>query len=123
MTTPALLAPTRRRTGAVRRARRYRRTSEPAQASFLELFFDLVLVFALLGVVTRVVPDFLSDDVHQQWMSLPNMIVLALPLLWLWTTTASCCSASPSRTPDTHPADRPRPRPRPRSGDGSREGW
>jgi hypothetical protein len=34
---------------------------ESRQANFLELFFDLVLVFALIGVVSRVVPDLLSD--------------------------------------------------------------
>ncbi|MET8312010.1 low temperature requirement protein A [Micromonospora sp. NPDC005173] len=77
------------------------RPSEPAQAgsilrgeedaqqvSFLELFFDLVLVFALLGVVSRMVPDLLSDDVRLRWLSLLDTAVLALPLLWLWTTTA-----------------------------------
>ncbi|MFE9695231.1 low temperature requirement protein A, partial [Micromonospora sp. NPDC005806] len=58
------------------------------QASFLELFFDLVLVFALVGVVSRIVPDLLSDNVRLRWLSLLYTIVLALPLLWLWTTTA-----------------------------------
>ncbi|WBB67610.1 low temperature requirement protein A [Micromonospora sp. WMMD812] len=77
------------------------RASEPAQtggimrgeedaqqASFLELFFDLVLVFALVGVVSRMVPDLLSDNVGARWLSLLYTVVLALPLLWLWTTTA-----------------------------------
>ncbi|MEU6075882.1 low temperature requirement protein A [Micromonospora sp. NPDC047074] len=77
------------------------RSSEPArggsilrgeedarQASFLELFFDLVLVFALTGVVSRMVPDLLSGDVRLQWLALVYTLVLALPLLWLWTTTA-----------------------------------
>ncbi|MEU1688930.1 low temperature requirement protein A [Micromonospora sp. NPDC005707] len=58
------------------------------QASFLELFFDLVLVFALVGVVSRMGPDLLSDDVGVRWLSLLYAAVLALPLLWLWTTTA-----------------------------------
>ncbi|MFG2108653.1 low temperature requirement protein A [Micromonospora chersina] len=58
------------------------------QASFLELFFDLVLVFALVGVVSRIVPDLLSDNVRLRWQSLLYTVVLALPLLWLWTTTA-----------------------------------
>ncbi|MFG3604637.1 low temperature requirement protein A [Micromonospora chersina] len=61
---------------------------ESRQANFLELFFDLVLVFALIGVVSRVVPDLLSDDVRLRWLSLLYTVVLALPLLWLWTTTA-----------------------------------
>lgn len=77
------------------------RSSEPAltggilrgeedaqQVSFLELFFDLVLVFALVGVVSRMVPDLLSDNVRLRWLSLLDTVVLALPLLWLWTTTA-----------------------------------
>ncbi|SIS02667.1 low temperature requirement protein A [Micromonospora avicenniae] len=58
------------------------------QASFLELFFDLVLVFALVGVVSRMGPDLLSDNVGVRWLSLQYTVVLALPLLWLWTTTA-----------------------------------
>ncbi|WBB67011.1 low temperature requirement protein A [Micromonospora sp. WMMD812] len=58
------------------------------QVSFLELFFDLVLVFALLGVVSRMVPDLLSDNLRLQWMAPLDLIVLALPLLWVWTTTA-----------------------------------
>ncbi|MFI7279075.1 low temperature requirement protein A [Micromonospora chersina] len=53
----------------------------------MELFFDLVLVFALIGVVSRMVPDLLSDDNRVRWLSLLYTIVLALPLLWLWTTT------------------------------------
>ncbi|MEU9741033.1 low temperature requirement protein A [Micromonospora chersina] len=77
------------------------RSSEPAptgsillgeedsrQASFLELFFDLALVFALTGVVSRIVPDLLSDSVMMRWRALLETVVLALPLLWLWTTTA-----------------------------------
>ncbi|MBQ1072675.1 low temperature requirement protein A [Micromonospora sp. C31] len=62
------------------------------QANFLELFFDLVLVFALKGVVDRVTPDLLSDDLVIRWASLLYALVLALPLLWLWTTTAHITS-------------------------------
>ncbi|SCG60978.1 low temperature requirement protein A [Micromonospora inositola] len=58
------------------------------QASFLELFFDLVLVFALIGVIGRMVPDLLSDNVGVRWLALLYTVVLVLPLLWLWTTTA-----------------------------------
>ncbi|MFC0505234.1 low temperature requirement protein A [Micromonospora costi] len=61
------------------------------QASFLELFFDLVLVFALVGVVSRMVPDLLSGSVRH-WMSLLYPVVMALPLLWLWTTTTHITS-------------------------------
>ncbi|MEV0156069.1 low temperature requirement protein A [Micromonospora sp. NPDC050686] len=70
---------------------------ESRQANFLELFFDLVLVFALIGVVSRVVPDLLSDDVRLRWLSLLYTVVLALPLLWLWTTTAYITSRFSSR--------------------------
>ncbi|MFG2101000.1 low temperature requirement protein A [Micromonospora echinaurantiaca] len=62
------------------------------QANFLELFFDLVLVFALNGVVTRVVQDLFSESVWVRWLSLLYTVVLALPLLWLWTTTAHITS-------------------------------
>lgn len=62
------------------------------QANFLELFFDLVLVFALNGVVTRVVQDLFSESVWTRWLSLLYTVVLALPLLWLWTTTAHITS-------------------------------
>ncbi|MGY0003912.1 low temperature requirement protein A [Micromonospora sp. I033] len=58
------------------------------QANFLELFFDLVLVFALIGVVSRMVPELLSDDVNQRSLSLVFTSILALPLLFVWTTTA-----------------------------------
>ncbi|WP_433283825.1 low temperature requirement protein A [Micromonospora sp. CA-244673] len=57
------------------------------QVSFLELFFDLALVFALVGVVSRMVPDLLSPNLGLRWRSLLYTVVLALPLLWLWTTT------------------------------------
>ncbi|WP_341717725.1 low temperature requirement protein A [Micromonospora sp. FIMYZ51] len=62
------------------------------QANFLELFFDLVLVFALNGVVTRVVQDLLSGNSGQRWLALLYLVVLALPLLWLWTTTTHITS-------------------------------
>ncbi len=56
------------------------------QASFLELFFDLVLVFALIGVVSRLVPELLAEEVD--WRSVVFTGILALPLLYLWATTA-----------------------------------
>nr|WP_161556659.1 low temperature requirement protein A [Micromonospora acroterricola] len=62
------------------------------QANYLELFFDLVLVFALNGVVTRIVPSLTSEDVATRWPSLFATVVLALPLLWLWTTTGHITS-------------------------------
>ena len=56
------------------------------QASFLELFFDLVLVFALIGVVSRLVPELLAEE--GDWRSVVFTGILALPLLYLWATTA-----------------------------------
>lgn len=57
------------------------------QADYLELFFDLVLVFSLNGVVSRIAPSLSNADLSVRWASLFETVVLALPLIWLWTTT------------------------------------
>lgn len=62
------------------------------QANFLELFVDLVLVFALAGVVSRVVQDIIADDRVVRWRSLIYLLVLSMPLIWLWITTAHITS-------------------------------
>ncbi|MEU6072808.1 low temperature requirement protein A [Micromonospora sp. NPDC047074] len=62
------------------------------QANFLELFVDLVLVFALSGVVSRIVRDLSGDSMLARWRSLAYLLVLALPLIWLWITTAHITS-------------------------------
>ncbi|MEU0076293.1 low temperature requirement protein A [Micromonospora tulbaghiae] len=62
------------------------------QANFLELFFDLVLVFALIAVTHRVVVDLSSQSATLRWLALLHGLVLALPMLWLWTTTAEITS-------------------------------
>ncbi|SCL14502.1 Low temperature requirement protein LtrA [Micromonospora nigra] len=62
------------------------------QADYLELFFDLVLVFALNGLVNRIVPALTTDDLNVRWAALFQTVVLALPLLWLWTTTGHITS-------------------------------
>jgi low temperature requirement protein LtrA len=64
------------------------RREDVRQANFLELFVDLVLVFALAGVVSRVVRDIVSEDIVVRWRSMAYLLVLALPLIWLWVTTA-----------------------------------
>ncbi|WP_428961217.1 low temperature requirement protein A [Micromonospora fluostatini] len=69
------------------------------RANFLELFFDLVLVFALLGVVSRVVVDLTADDLTQQWAGLSYVVVLVLPIMWLWTTTSHITSRFDPRRP------------------------
>ncbi|MGC4795950.1 low temperature requirement protein A [Micromonospora saelicesensis] len=68
------------------------RREDVRQANFLELFVDLVLVFALSGVVTRVARDATAVDRVVQWRSLAYLLVLALPLIWLWITTAHITS-------------------------------
>ncbi|MEO3778280.1 low temperature requirement protein A [Micromonospora sp. B11E3] len=73
------------------------RREDVRQANFLELFVDLVLVFALAGVVSRVTRDIVSDDLVIRWRAMAYLLVLALPLLWLWTTTAQITSCSTPR--------------------------
>ncbi|MCW3819096.1 low temperature requirement protein A [Micromonospora sp. DR5-3] len=68
------------------------RREDVRQANFLELFVDLVLVFALAGVVNRVARDIVSDDVLARWRAMAYMLVLSLPLIWLWITTAHITS-------------------------------
>ncbi|WP_176738384.1 low temperature requirement protein A [Micromonospora pallida] len=69
-----------------------RHREDVRQANFLELFVDLVLVFALSGVVSRVVRDITADEVLVRVRSLGYLLVLALPLIWLWITTAHITS-------------------------------
>ncbi|WP_210405982.1 low temperature requirement protein A [Micromonospora sp. MH33] len=68
------------------------RREDVRQANFLELFVDLVLVFALAGVVSRVARDIVSEDVVVRWRSIAFLPVLSLPLIWLWITTAHITS-------------------------------
>ncbi|WP_200215268.1 low temperature requirement protein A [Micromonospora coerulea] len=68
------------------------RREDVRQANFLELFVDLVLVFALAGVVSRVARDIVSEDVVVRWRSMAYLLVLSLPLMWLWITTAHITS-------------------------------
>lgn len=68
------------------------RREDVRQANFLELFVDLVLVFALSRVVSRVLRDATAEDPVVQWRSLAYLLVLSLPLIWLWITTAHITS-------------------------------
>ncbi|MFI7513488.1 low temperature requirement protein A [Micromonospora echinofusca] len=73
---------------------------EKRRADFVELFFDLVLVFALSVAVSRVAPDLTSDMFTRQWAGLLYVLVLVLPILWLWTTTSHITSRfDPRRRP------------------------
>ncbi|MFF5074316.1 low temperature requirement protein A [Micromonospora olivasterospora] len=75
------------------------RREDVRQANFLELFVDLVLVFALAGVVARVARDIVSQDVVIRWRSMAYLLVLSLPLIWVWTTTAQVTSWFDPRRP------------------------
>ncbi|MFG2053972.1 low temperature requirement protein A [Micromonospora sp. NPDC048930] len=68
------------------------RREDVRQANFLELFVDLVLVFALAGVVSRVARDIVSEDIVARWRAMAYLVVLTLPLIWLWITTAHITS-------------------------------
>ncbi|MFU8873431.1 low temperature requirement protein A [Micromonospora sp. SL4-19] len=68
------------------------RREDVRQANFLELFVDLVLVFALAGVVSRVGQELVSHDIVVRWRAMAYMLVLSLPLVWLWITTAHITS-------------------------------
>ncbi|WP_157746269.1 low temperature requirement protein A [Micromonospora inositola] len=80
------------REGGVQGQDLLQRREDVRQANFLELFVDLVLVFALAGVVSRVARDIVSEDVVVRWRSMAFLLVLSLPLMWLWITTAHITS-------------------------------
>ncbi|MER5334114.1 low temperature requirement protein A [Micromonospora sp. NPDC002717] len=58
------------------------------QATFVELFFDLVMVFALTRLVEQAVPGFDSQSISERWASIGRTLLLFASLLWLWTMTA-----------------------------------
>jgi low temperature requirement protein LtrA len=58
------------------------------QASFVELFFDLFVVFTLTRLVAYAV-DNLSPDTQppERWITLAQTLLMLLTLLWAWTIT------------------------------------
>ncbi|MFU8873839.1 low temperature requirement protein A [Micromonospora sp. SL4-19] len=58
------------------------------EASFVELFFDLVLVFALNRVVASSTAQLASASGSGRWASLLQALLLILPLIWVWSMTA-----------------------------------
>ncbi|MFC4106496.1 low temperature requirement protein A [Micromonospora zhanjiangensis] len=59
------------------------------EASFVELFFDLVLVFALNRVVATSTSQLASSPAGAgKWASLLQALLLILPLTWVWSMTA-----------------------------------
>lgn len=76
-------------TTAVRRART---SEEPQNATFIELFFDLVFVYALTQVTSLIVEDF-------TWSGAAKGVVVAWLVWWAWTQFT--WTLSPADT--THP--------------------
>jgi low temperature requirement protein LtrA len=74
--------------GAGRAVQLLRRERSQQQASFVELFFDLVVVFALNRVVASSAPGLGSASATEQWTTLLQAMLLVLPLIWVWTVTA-----------------------------------
>ncbi|MBY8870249.1 low temperature requirement protein A [Micromonospora sp. PLK6-60] len=62
------------------------RGSDP-QASFVELFFDLVVVFALNRLVTTTVRGLQGGSPGHRWTTIVQAMLLILPLVWVWTIT------------------------------------
>ena len=74
--------------GAGRAVRLLRGERSEQQASFVELFFDLVVVFALNQAVASSAPGLGSASATEQWTTLLQAMLLVLPLIWVWTITA-----------------------------------
>ncbi|WP_165823039.1 low temperature requirement protein A [Micromonospora globispora] len=70
------------------------------QPAFVELFFDLVVVFALNRVVATGTAAMERAGVEVRWYGFLHGILLILPLLWVWSTTAYVTARfDPRRTP------------------------
>ncbi|GAB3810868.1 low temperature requirement protein A [Micromonospora zhanjiangensis] len=68
-----------------------RRPEHPQQATFLELFFDLVFIFTLNTVVTLLVQDLHRPEIADRRVVLNNIgetLLSFLPLVWIWVMTA-----------------------------------
>ncbi|WP_446217309.1 low temperature requirement protein A [Micromonospora sp. IBHARD004] len=57
-------------------------------ATFVELFFDLVMVFALTRLVAEAVPGLSSMSLPVRWLTMGQTLLLFLPLTWVWTITS-----------------------------------
>ncbi|MFI5835887.1 low temperature requirement protein A [Micromonospora sp. NPDC051300] len=58
------------------------------QATFAELFFDLVVVFALTRLAAQAVPGLSADAPGDRWLAAARTLLLFLPLTWAWTITS-----------------------------------
>ncbi|MEV4542284.1 low temperature requirement protein A [Micromonospora echinaurantiaca] len=78
----------RRRWGRGRAVGLLRSEQSEQQASYVELFFDLVMVFALNRLVAFAVEGAGSADAAIRWASVGRVLLLFVPLIWTWTITA-----------------------------------
>ena len=80
-----------------------RKPEHPQQATFLELFFDLVLVLSLNRLVDRLATDLMRPGVADRSFAMPEVgktLLLLLPVAWVWTLTAWTTSRfNPQRLP------------------------
>jgi low temperature requirement protein LtrA len=58
-----------------------RRPDQPVRTTFLELFFDLVYIFAFTQLSSYLLG-------HLDWVGAGRTLLLLLPLWWVWTLTA-----------------------------------
>ncbi|MGR6319728.1 low temperature requirement protein A [Micromonospora soli] len=76
--------------GPARAARLLREGGGPSRATFLELFFDLIFVFALARISERLVDDFVSAGPVLAAAGQTTVLLLAIWLVWLqaaWVTS------------------------------------
>ena len=74
--------------GAGRAAGMLRAPGSQQQATLVELFFDLVVVFALNRVVAFSTSGMGSDSVAERWTTVVAGSLLVLPLIWVWSRMA-----------------------------------
>lgn len=72
-----------------------RRPGEPERATFLELFFDLVFVFALVELTQGLIE-------HLSWSGGFQTLVLLLALWWVWSLTAGITDRFGPQRPAIH---------------------
>src|SRR5258708_36509129 len=77
-----------------------RESEDPQRATFLELFFDLVFVFALTRVSQQAVDHLIGK--HRTVLSGSGQPLLLLPaLLMVWYATTTSTDTSDRRRPET----------------------
>ncbi|MCZ7421744.1 MULTISPECIES: low temperature requirement protein A [unclassified Micromonospora] len=72
----------------------------------MELFFDLVMVFALNRLVARAAsglqgPCLEGSDIARRWTAIGQMMLLFAPLIWTWMITAYVTARFNPRVPQT----------------------